>query len=135
MTRYSISQPVTQVEAPRLLKGEGRYTDDVKLPFECHAVFLRSPHAHAAINGFDKADALALDGVVDVITGADWAQLGFGVIPTNSAVKENADGTPIAVTDQRKPISVMKDHQSFASAASAACVLTRWHSKSLAFHC
>ena len=37
---------------------------------------------------------------VDVITGADWAELGFGVIPTNSAVKENADGTPIAVPER-----------------------------------
>ena len=49
MARYSISQPVTQVEAKRLLTGQGRYTDDIKLPFETHAVFLRSPHAHADI--------------------------------------------------------------------------------------
>lgn len=43
MTRFSISQPVTQVEAPRLLQGRARFTDDVSLPRECFAVFLRSP--------------------------------------------------------------------------------------------
>ena len=45
MTRYSISQPVPQVEAPRLLTGKGRFTDDITLPRQAYAVFLRSPHA------------------------------------------------------------------------------------------
>ena len=42
----AISQPVTQVEAPRLLMGKGRFTDDISLPRECFAVFLRSPEAN-----------------------------------------------------------------------------------------
>ena len=38
MTRFSISQPVRQVEAPRLLQGRGRYTDDVTLDNQAYAV-------------------------------------------------------------------------------------------------
>ena len=37
------------MEAPRLLKGKGSYTDDIQLPRMTHAVFLRSPYAHADI--------------------------------------------------------------------------------------
>ena len=44
MARFAISQPVPQVEAPRLLTGKGRYTDDVTLGRQSYAVFLRSPH-------------------------------------------------------------------------------------------
>ena len=71
MTRYSISQPVTQVEAPRLLMGKGSYTDDVTLPRECHAVFLRSPHAHAEIRGMDLKAAEAMPGVIRILTAED----------------------------------------------------------------
>jgi len=55
MARYAISQPVTQVEAPRLLTGRGRYAGDVDLAHHAHAVFLRSPHAHAQIVSIDDA--------------------------------------------------------------------------------
>ncbi len=93
MTRYSISQPVTQVEAPRLLKGEGRYTDDVKLPFECHAVFLRSPHAHAKIKSIDIKAAKQQPGVIDVLIGDDCAEDQVGPVAGNPAPKRS-DGRP-----------------------------------------
>lgn len=63
MARYAISQPVTQVEAPRLLKGKGRYTSDVFLDRLCHAYFLRSPHAHADIVRIDTTAAKAMPGM------------------------------------------------------------------------
>jgi carbon-monoxide dehydrogenase large subunit len=47
--RFGIGQPVPRTEDPRLLKGKGKYTDDVNLPFQTYAYFLRSPHAHAEI--------------------------------------------------------------------------------------
>ncbi len=84
MTRYSISQPVTQVEAPRLLKGEGRYTDDVKLPFECHAVFLRSPHAHAKIGSIDTKAARQQPGIIDVFIGEDVFEDNVGHVAGNA---------------------------------------------------
>jgi len=87
MTRYSISQPVTQVEAPRLLKGLARFTDDVTLPRECFAVFLRSPHAHADIARIDTAAAEAVPGVIAVLSGADYAADGLGNVPGNAPPK------------------------------------------------
>ena len=87
MTRYAISQPVTQVEAPRLLKGIGRYTDDVSLPRECKTVFLRSPHAHAEIVGIDISAAQTMPGVIAVLTGADWKADGIGHVAGNPPPK------------------------------------------------
>ena len=80
MTRYAISQPVTQVEAPRLVTGKGRYTDDVNLPRQAAAVFLRSPHAHADIVRIEKSTAEAMPGVLAVLTGDDYAADGLGEI-------------------------------------------------------
>ena len=93
MTRYSISQPVTQVEAPRLLMGKGRYTDDVSLPRECKAVFLRSPHAHAEILGIDTKAAAIMPGVIAVLTGAEWQADGIGHVAGNPPPKRRG-GSP-----------------------------------------
>ena len=62
---------VLRKEDPALLTGKGRYVDDVKLPGMLHAAFVRSPYAHARIKGIDKAAALALPGVVAILTHAD----------------------------------------------------------------
>jgi carbon-monoxide dehydrogenase large subunit len=67
---------VARKEDPRFLTGRGRYTDDVVLPGMLHAAFLRSPHARAAITGFDARDALALPGVLGVYTHDDVAAMG-----------------------------------------------------------
>ncbi len=92
MTRYAISQPVTQVEAPRLLTGKGRFTDDVELPRQAVAVFLRSPHAHADIKGIDISAAAAMPGVVAVLTGEDYAADGLGQV-TGISPAQRRDGT------------------------------------------
>ena len=47
MTKFGLAQPVRRVEDPRLLKGGGRYTDDIVLPGMLHGIVLRSPHAAA----------------------------------------------------------------------------------------
>ena len=93
MARYSISQPVTQVEAKRLLTGQGRYTDDIKLPFETHAVFLRSPHAHADIISMDTKTASNLPGVIGVFTGKGYAEAELGNVAGNSPPKRR-NGEP-----------------------------------------
>ncbi len=64
---------VLRVEDPRLLRGRGRYLDDVDLPGLLHAAFVRSPFAHAAIRGVDADAARKQPGVVAVLTGADLA--------------------------------------------------------------
>jgi carbon-monoxide dehydrogenase large subunit len=62
---------VARLEDIALLRGEGRFVDDIRLPDMLHAAFVRSPHAHAAIRGIDKSGALALAGVKAVLTLAD----------------------------------------------------------------
>ena len=49
MSKYGIGQPVLRFEDPRLLRGQGRFVNDVNLHGQAHAVFVRSPHAHAKI--------------------------------------------------------------------------------------
>ena len=93
MARYAINQSVTQVEAPRLLKGEGRFTDDVELPRQVHAIFLRSPHAHADIKSIDTRDAAQMPGVLAILTAQDYQADGLGQIIGPSPSKRR-DGKP-----------------------------------------
>ncbi|HJZ02902.1 MAG TPA: xanthine dehydrogenase family protein molybdopterin-binding subunit, partial [Streptosporangiaceae bacterium] len=62
---------IKRSEDPRILTGAGRYVDDIKLPGMLHAAFVRSPLAHARVLSVDVSAALALPGVVAVLTGAD----------------------------------------------------------------
>ena len=70
--RKYIGMNVLRTEDPGFLTGRGQYTDDIHLPGMLHAAFLRSPHPHAKILSIDKTQALAIDGVVDVLTEADF---------------------------------------------------------------
>lgn len=70
-----IGRPVRRVEDDRLLRGNGRYVDDIALPGAVEAAFLRSRHAHARIESVDVSAALAAPGVVAVWTGEDVADL------------------------------------------------------------
>ncbi len=94
MTRYSISQPVRQVEAPRLMKGQGRFTDDIVLDRQAHAVFLRSPHAHAEIVSMNVSAANQMPGVVAILTGDDYEADGLGHVRGLSPAKKR-DGSPM----------------------------------------
>jgi carbon-monoxide dehydrogenase large subunit len=98
-----IGKPLRRLEDARLLRGEGRYTDDVRLEGAAHAAFLRSPHAHARIAALDLAAARAAPGVLAVYTGADVAADGLGPIPFTHLHKR-PDGTPI-VAPPRMPIT------------------------------
>ena len=97
MAKFGLSQPLRRVEDPRLLKGNGRYTDDIATPGEAHGVVLRSPHAAAKILSIDTEAAQAVPGVLAVITAADWTAEGLGEIPCVIPLK-NADGTNRAST-------------------------------------
>jgi carbon-monoxide dehydrogenase large subunit len=72
-----IGQPVPRREDIRLLTGGGCYSDDVSLPGQAYAAMLRSPYAHAAIRRIDAGRALALPGVLTVLTGADLVAEGL----------------------------------------------------------
>jgi carbon-monoxide dehydrogenase large subunit len=93
MTKYGIGQPVSRFEDPRLLRGQGRYQDDVNLPGQAYAVFLRSPHAHARIRAIDTTAAVA-PGVLAVYTGEDVARDGLGTM-TMRLQRKRPDGSPM----------------------------------------
>src|SRR5947208_400481 len=62
---------VTGREAPALLRGEAVYVADVTPPGTAHMALLGSEYAHAAVRGIDTAAALAMPGVLRVVTAAD----------------------------------------------------------------
>lgn len=68
-----IGAPVKRVNDRKLITGHGRYVDDVTLPNTLHCVFVRSPYAHADVISIDTSAALALPGVVAVVTGDELA--------------------------------------------------------------
>ncbi|HSR66614.1 MAG TPA: molybdopterin cofactor-binding domain-containing protein [Acidobacteriota bacterium] len=73
---------VKRREDPALIRGKGRYTDDLKLPGLLHAVMVRTPYAHARIKGIDSDAALKMKGVVAVYTARDLEESGIpGVVP------------------------------------------------------
>ncbi|MGP1397914.1 MAG: xanthine dehydrogenase family protein molybdopterin-binding subunit [Inquilinaceae bacterium] len=94
MAKFGIGQPMQRSEDPRLLKGNGRYTDDVSLPGQAQGYFLRSPMAHAAILSIDLEAARAAPGVVGIVTGDDLTADGIGTLPCKFAPK-NRDGSPM----------------------------------------
>ncbi len=69
--REGFGKPVLRKEDARLLVGAGCYSDDVNLPGQAYACFVRSPHAHARIRRIDTAAALSTPGVIAVLTGQD----------------------------------------------------------------
>jgi carbon-monoxide dehydrogenase large subunit len=69
-------------EDPRFIRGKGTYVDDVVLPGMLYLDIVRSPHAHARIVKIDSAKALAVPGVLAVITGADLAKYNLHWMPT-----------------------------------------------------
>ncbi|TCZ59743.1 xanthine dehydrogenase family protein molybdopterin-binding subunit [Roseicella aquatilis] len=98
MAKFGLSQPLRRIEDPRLLKGGGRYTDDIAAKSgAAHGVVLRSPHAAARILSIDPGPALAVPGVLAVITAKEWKEEGLGEIPCVIPLK-NSDGTDRAQT-------------------------------------
>jgi len=87
-----IGQSVKRKEDVRFLTGAGQYTDDITLPRQTYAVFVRSPHAHAKVRKVDTSRAKAAPGVVGVFTGADLE--GVGGLPCGWLIT-SLDGTPM----------------------------------------
>jgi carbon-monoxide dehydrogenase large subunit len=78
--------------------GMGRYVDDLIFPGQTYAAFVRTPYAHARIGGIDATEALALPGVLRVLTGADFAAL--PLMPCGWMI-HSQDGEPMRVGERR----------------------------------
>ena len=96
-----IGASLPRLEDHRLLRGRGRYSDDVNLPGQAYAVVVRSPHAHARIVSIDTAAARRRPGTLAVLTGADVAADGLKpvpLVPTGMSPPDirlpNRDGSP-----------------------------------------
>jgi carbon-monoxide dehydrogenase large subunit len=102
MSKYGIGQPVLRFEDPRLLRGQGKFINDVNLHGQAHAVFVRSPHAHAKITKIDVEAAKKAPGVVAVLTGHDVKADGLGM-PKANMPRKRPDGKPM-YAPQRPPL-------------------------------
>ncbi len=99
LTKFAIGQPVRRTEDQRLVRGQGRYTDDVSLPGQSFAAVVRSTIAHGTIKSTDTAEARAMPGVLAIYTGADMAKAGYGGFNSKLPLKSR-DGTPLKAPER-----------------------------------
>src|SRR4051812_2326535 len=96
LLKFGVGQPVARTEDPVLLRGQGRYTDDVNAPGQAYAHIVRSAHAHGLIKKISLENAKAMPGVLAIYTAEDLAAYG----PHKCIVAlMNRDGTPM-----KKPV-------------------------------
>lgn len=92
LTKFGIGQPVRRTEDPMLVRGQGRYTDDIDLDGQAYAAMVRSTIAHGVIRDIDTAAAKQMPGVLAVYTGADLKAYGGLKCPLPL---KSRDGSPI----------------------------------------
>ena len=106
LMKFGVGQPVPRKEDPTLLRGEGRYSDDVNLAGQAHAVMVRSPVAHGVLRGIDIKNASAMPGVLAILTAADLDAAGFGPLRCPMNLPQR-DGSPMK-TPPRPSLAVGK---------------------------
>jgi len=123
MGQNGVGQPVSREEDPYLLRGAGRYVDDVRVMGTTFGVVLRSPHAHASIRSIDARAAKAAPGVLLVLTGADDAVMALGV-QSPRMPRKSRDGSPAFVCPQftlaRDRVRYVGDYVAFVVAETLA---------------
>ena len=92
---FGIGASVRRVEDVRFVRGLGRYTDDLAPIDAAHVAIVRSPHAAARILDIDITAAMAMPGVVAVLTGRDLREDGLGVLQS-TVLRNRRDGRPMA---------------------------------------
>ena len=97
--KFAAGQALRRKEDVGLLRGEGRFTDDVQLPNQTHGLVFRSPYGHAKILGLDVEAARRVDGVLAVYTIADLKAAGYGAFPFPLPLK-NHDGSDPTFPDR-----------------------------------
>ena len=99
--KFAVGQPVTRIEDTRLITGQGKFTDDQKLPGMVHGVFTRSPYAHAKIISINIEEAKKMPGVIDIFTGERLIKEGLSHMSVIDFL-QNKDGTPMNAS--KRPI-------------------------------
>jgi carbon-monoxide dehydrogenase large subunit len=95
LTKFGVGQPVRRSEDPKLVRGEGCYTDDLSRPGQAYAVMVRSRDAHGVIKSINAAAAKAMPGVLGVYTASDLSA--YGPLKCLLPLKSR-DGSPIRYT-------------------------------------
>ena len=78
--------------------GRARYGADLNMPGQAHGFILRSPHAHALIRSIDCSKALAMEGVLSVMTGADLPEAGDRTLGSGEGATALRDLTPMVMS-------------------------------------
>jgi carbon-monoxide dehydrogenase large subunit len=91
--RFGSGRAVPRIEDEGLLKGQGRFTDDVQAAGQLRVAFVRSPYPHARILSIDATAARAMPGVALIATGADLLQSQTKPLPVDATFKR-AGGAP-----------------------------------------
>ena len=86
-TGSHIGKAMKRKEDPRLIQGLAHYVDDIVLPNMLHAVFVRTPYAHAKLRSIDSSKAKSAPGVVAVLTGAD-VKGAVGTVPCAAQIPD-----------------------------------------------
>jgi len=94
MSTEGIGARVKRKEDKRFTTGHGKYTDDIRMENQAYAAFVRSPFAHAKVNGIDASAAEAMDGVIAILNGAQLTGDGIGNIICGWAITSK-DGSPM----------------------------------------
>ncbi len=116
--RFGSGHAVRRIEDPALVTGRGAFVDDFDLEGEAQLCFLRSLHAHARIVSIDASAAMAIPGVVAVLTGDDLVRAGVGAFPGPTGFKR-PDGSN-GVAPPRRPLA--HERVRFVGEAVAAIV-------------
>jgi 2-furoyl-CoA dehydrogenase large subunit len=110
-----VGQSIRRKEDARLVRGKGKFVDDIKMLGMLHLVFVRSPYAHANITGVDVSEAEALPGVVCTLTGQEISKLvdpffEIGPSPSNQILdypmavdRVRYQGEPVAAVIAKTP--------------------------------
>src|SRR5688572_19011008 len=93
LMKFGVGQPVPRKEDPTLLRGEGRYTDDINLAGQAYAVMVRSRIAHGLLKGIEMTAARAMPGVLAILTHADLEAAGQGPMKCGMNIPQR-DGSP-----------------------------------------
>ena len=126
MSEWGIGKPVRRREDDRFIRGRGQYTDDINRPNQTHAVFVRSPHAHALIRSIDLEEANAAPGVVAILTGKDVAEDGLAglicgwTVHSKDGSEMKAGGHPILAAEK---VRYVGDHVALVLAETKAQAL------------
>ncbi len=97
--KFAVGQPVSRKEDPVLLRGEGRYTDDLNCPGQLFGVMVRSRMAHGEIRSIDTDGAREMPGVHLIVTAANLDAASIKNMP--AAAGKHRDGTPTPRPPQR----------------------------------